>query len=66
VVELLRSGRPLFLMVSRDDYDRAIKPAEIVPLCQLSSQPTFDVKLKNVLSRERLPEVLLLTNKCGK
>jgi len=66
VVELLRSGRPLFLMVSRDDYERAIKPDETVPLCQVSSQPTFDVKLKNVLSRERPPEILLLTNKCGK
>jgi hypothetical protein len=66
VLDLLRSGRPLFLMASRDDYERAIKPAETVPLCQVSSQPTFDVKLKNVLSRERLPEVLLLTNKCGK
>ena len=64
VLNLLRSGRPLFLMASRDDYERAIKPAETVPLCQVSSQPTFDVKLKNVLSRERLPEVLLLTNKC--
>jgi hypothetical protein len=36
-----------------------------VPLCQVSSQPTFDVKLRNVLSRERLPEILLLTTKCG-
>jgi hypothetical protein len=29
------------------------------------SQPPFDVKLRNVLSRQRLPEILLLTNKCG-
>ncbi len=64
VLELLQSGRPLFLMASRDDYDRAIKPDTPVPLCQVSSQPTFDVKLRNVLSRERLPEILLLTNRC--
>ena len=64
VVELL-TGRPLFLMASRDDYERAIKPAEPVPLCRVRSQPTFDVKLRNVLSRQRLPEILLLTNKCG-
>ena len=66
VIELLRSGRPLFLMVSRDDYERAIQPDEPTPLCRVSSQPTFDVKLKNVLSRQRLPEILLLTNKCSK
>ena len=65
VIELLRSGRPLFLMASRDDYERAIKPAESVPLCPVRSQATFDVKLRNVLSRQRLPEILLLTNKCG-
>jgi 4-amino-4-deoxy-L-arabinose transferase-like glycosyltransferase len=65
VLDLLRSGRPLFLMLSRDDYDRAIKPDVHAPLCQISSQPTFDVKLKNVLSRQRLPEILLLTNKCN-
>ena len=58
-------GRPLFLMASRDDYERAIKPAESAPLCRVRSQPTFDVKLRNVLSRQRLPEILLLTNKCG-
>ena len=66
VLDLLRSGRPLYLMVSRDDYERAIKPVEPIPLCRVSSQPTFDVKLRNVLSRQRLPEVLLLTNKCEK
>ncbi len=66
VLELLHSGRPVFLMVSRDDYDRTIRPVMSVPLCQVSSHPTFDVKLRNVLSRERLPEVLLLTTKCLK
>jgi 4-amino-4-deoxy-L-arabinose transferase-like glycosyltransferase len=64
VLELLRSGRPIYLMVSRDDYERAIRPDEPTPLCKISSQPTFDVKLRNVLARERMPEVLLLTNKC--
>ncbi len=27
-IELLQSGRPLFLMASRDDYERAIKPRQ--------------------------------------
>ncbi len=65
VLELLQSGRPLFLMVSRDDYARAIEPVTSARLCRISSHPTFDVKLRNVLSRQRMPEILLLTNKCG-
>ena len=52
------------LQRARDDYERAIRPDEPTPLCKVSSQPTFDVKLRNVMARERLPEVLLLTNKC--
>ena len=64
VLDLLQSGRPLFLMVTRDDYARAIEPATTARLCRISSQPTFDVKLKNVLSRQRMPEILLLTNRC--
>jgi hypothetical protein len=66
VLDLLHSNRPLYLMVTRDDYTRAIEPATHVRLCRISSQPTFDVKLKNVLSRQRMPEILLLTTKCGK
>lgn len=61
----LRSNVPLFLMSSEDDYKRIIEPA--LPsgaLCRVTSQPTFDVKLRNVLARERLPEIVLMTNKC--
>lgn len=66
VLELLQSGRPLYLLVTADDYERAIEPAVPAPLCRVASQPTFDVKLRNVLSRRRLPEILLLTNKCAR
>ena len=65
VLELLQSGRPLYLMVTADDYERAIEPSAPAPLCRVGSQPTFDVKLRNVLSRRRMPEILLVTNKCG-
>ena len=65
VLELLGSGKRMFLLVYRDDYERAIKPVSPVPLCQIGSRPTFDVKLRNVLSRARPPQVLLLTTDCG-
>jgi 4-amino-4-deoxy-L-arabinose transferase-like glycosyltransferase len=64
VLELIRSGRPMYLMMTSDDYEEKIKPEVPDRLCRISAQPTFDVKLRNVLARRRLPEVLLLTNKC--
>ena len=64
VLALLQSGKPLYLMLTSDDYEQLIKPAAGGRLCQVGSQPTFDVKLRNVLSRVRLPEILLVTNKC--
>jgi 4-amino-4-deoxy-L-arabinose transferase-like glycosyltransferase len=64
VLELLETKQPLYLMLTADDYDRAIKPSTSATLCQVSAHPTFDVKLRNVLARSRMPEVLLLTNKC--
>jgi 4-amino-4-deoxy-L-arabinose transferase-like glycosyltransferase len=64
VLQRLTLNRPLYLLLTSDDYDKIIAPATPVPLCRIASQPTFDVKLRNVLSRTRLPEVLLVTNKC--
>jgi hypothetical protein len=64
VLELIESGRPLYIMMTSYDYEEKIKPGLARPLCQVTSVPTFDVKLRNVLSRQRLPEVLLLTNQC--
>jgi 4-amino-4-deoxy-L-arabinose transferase-like glycosyltransferase len=66
VLELLETKRPLYLMLTRDDYERIIKPATTVRLCRVASRPTFDVKLRNVLSRQRMPEVWLMTNRCEK
>ncbi len=52
VLELLGSRKRMFLLVYREDYERAIKPVSPVPLCQIGSRPTFDVKLqKCALSR---------------
>ena len=64
VLELIRSGRPMYLMMTSYDYEEKIQPVVPDKLCRVSAQPTFDVKLRNVLSRRQLPEVLLLTNKC--
>ena len=64
VLELIRSRRPMYIMMTSYDYEEKIAPAISEPLCPVTSVQTFDVKLRNVLSRQRLPEVLLLTNEC--
>jgi 4-amino-4-deoxy-L-arabinose transferase-like glycosyltransferase len=67
VLQVLRSKAPLYLMSSEDDYARLLAPAlPAGAFCLVTSQPTFDVKLRNVLARERLPEIVLITNKCGR
>jgi hypothetical protein len=62
---LLESDRRAYLMLPSHDYETIIKPVVRVPTCQVDSQPTFDVKLKSVLERERPPRLLLITNRCG-
>jgi 4-amino-4-deoxy-L-arabinose transferase-like glycosyltransferase len=64
VIELLQSRRPLYLMLPEDDYERAIEPAASGVLCRVMALPTFEIKLKNVVAREKPPEVWLMTNKC--
>jgi len=64
VVKLLESNQRVYLMLSRNDYETVVKPAVLANTCFVTSQPTFDVKLRNILSRQRPPELLLVTNKC--
>jgi hypothetical protein len=50
-------------VVSARDYE-GMKASLEGRACVLHQVPTFDVKLKNILARENLPELLLLTNRC--
>ncbi len=63
VLELLQSGRAVYLMVPTQDYG-TIQKGSRVATCVIGSQPTFDVKLRNALMRDPLPEILLVTNRC--
>ena len=57
-----RPGRVYGVITARDYEgmrDR-LPPAT----CVLHQVPTFDVKLKNILARQPLPELLLLANRC--
>jgi hypothetical protein len=63
VLELLQSGRAVYLMVPKQDYG-TIQRSSPVATCVIGSQPTFDLKLRNALMRDPLPEILLVTNRC--
>jgi 4-amino-4-deoxy-L-arabinose transferase-like glycosyltransferase len=58
-----RSGRTVYAVLSADSY-RDVGKEIGVPTCILDRRPTFDVKLKNMLSQQPLPELLLITNRC--
>ncbi len=59
----LRQDHRVFAVLNAGDY-AALKSDLGVPTCVLGHQSTVDVKLKAVLAREPLPEVLLITNRC--
>jgi hypothetical protein len=57
------SGRSMYAVLSDEDYD-ALRPVIGTRACVLARRPTFDVKLRNVLARQPLPQLLLITNRC--
>ena len=62
-LKTLRGGDTVYAVLSATDY-AALGPRIGVPTCVLERESTVNVKLKAVLAREPLPEVLLITNKC--
>jgi 4-amino-4-deoxy-L-arabinose transferase-like glycosyltransferase len=62
---LLKGEKRVFAVVSAGDYDEVAREAG-VPTCVLDRRPTVNIKLKAVLARDPLPEVLLITNRCNR
>jgi 4-amino-4-deoxy-L-arabinose transferase-like glycosyltransferase len=60
----LRSRRTVYAVLSAGDYAR-LQPEIGTTTCVIARRPDVNVKLKDVLAREPLPEVLLITNRCG-
>ena len=56
-IALVRSERPVFAVLSRENY--AAMAGQLASTCVIERRPTFDVKLRNVLAREPLPELVL-------
>ncbi len=62
-LRLLRGERRVFAVLSASDYLQ-LEPVLGVATCVLDRRPTVNIKLKAVLARDPLPEVLLITNRC--
>jgi 4-amino-4-deoxy-L-arabinose transferase-like glycosyltransferase len=62
LIEAMNTRRRVFVVISAADYE-ALRTF-IGPSCILHSQPTINVKLKAMLSREPLPQLLLISNRC--
>jgi len=66
IVALLRADRPALAVLSRDNYAALMSAGTLgTGTCIIERRPTFDVKLRTVLAREPLPELVLVTNRCG-
>jgi 4-amino-4-deoxy-L-arabinose transferase-like glycosyltransferase len=63
-LEMLRTKRPLYAVLSATAYE-GLRTEAGIETCLLARQPTFDVKLKNMIAREPLPELVVITNHCG-
>ena len=62
-LQLLRGERRVFAVLSASDYAQ-LEPVLGVDTCVLDRRPTVNIKLKAVLARDPLPQVLLITNRC--
>jgi 4-amino-4-deoxy-L-arabinose transferase-like glycosyltransferase len=63
LIARFHTGRTVYAVLSADNY-RDLAGRIGSPTCVLDRRPTFDVKLKNMLARQPLPELLLITNRC--
>jgi 4-amino-4-deoxy-L-arabinose transferase-like glycosyltransferase len=63
-VSALLSEKHVYAVLSADDY-AALAPQIAARTCVIERRPTFEVKLRQVLARQPLPELLLITNRCN-
>jgi 4-amino-4-deoxy-L-arabinose transferase-like glycosyltransferase len=62
-LDAVLSNRRVYAVLSADDYS-ALQPALGTRTCVIERHQTFDVKLRTVIARQPLPELLLITNEC--
>ena len=63
-VKTLSSPGRVYAVISAADYAH-VASRLATPTCVIDRRSTFEVKLKQVLARQKLPELVLITNKCS-
>jgi len=66
-LEAMKSPKRLFVVMTAEAYEELKDPLQYefgVPTCVLHRQPTPNFKMKEVVARKPLPELLLITNRC--
>jgi hypothetical protein len=66
-LEAVKTDRRTFIIMNAGAYDYLARPLEEqfgVRTCVLHRQPTINFKLREVVARKPLPEVLLVSNRC--
>lgn len=62
LAEAFASGKKVFCILSREEYE-AMQPLLPIDTRILASRPVFQVKLRGLLDRRALPQVVLISNK---
>ena len=63
-VKALSSPKHVYAVLSAGDY-ADLAPRLAARTCVIDRRSTFEVKLKQVLARQKLPELVLITNHCN-
>ncbi len=63
LVEKMREAREYYLVLRTPEYEE-LRGSFPVPTCVIDRRPLFEVRLKDVLARKSLPELVLVTNRC--
>lgn len=63
-LEILRQPRRVYAVLWTEEYERLAADVGI-PTCVVFTTPAFNIKLGAVIRREPLPEVVVISNKCG-
>ena len=63
-IEIMRQDKRVFAILWTQEYE-SLRNEFAVPTCAIHQTPSFNIKLGAVLRREPLPELVVISNRCG-
>jgi hypothetical protein len=63
IASMLKRDQRVFAVMSEDDFEK-VRQAVAASLCVIDRRPTLDVRLKSILARDPLPQLVVVTNRC--